>query len=223
MDGGHDVGGMQGFGAVVRAGSGAPYHQRWEPRVFALHLLIGAEGLGGQGPGGRPVREEMDPEHYLAASYYERWLWSAEQILLRAGTIATGEVDEMMQRLADGEVAGEHHDDDMAQRIVGALREPAPFLPPPTDATFGPGDRVRVRRMRPSGHTRCPRFVRGATGVVEAVRGADRLPDRTYYGQDVEPEPLYSVRFRSVDLWGPTQEPPWVVLLDMWDSYLEAA
>jgi hypothetical protein len=85
MDGVHDMGGMHGFGPVVQPGAELAYHERWEPRVFAIQLLVGVEGLGA-GPGGRPVREEMDPAHYLAASYYERWLYSAEQRLLRKGT-----------------------------------------------------------------------------------------------------------------------------------------
>ena len=35
-------------------------------------------------------------------------------------------------------------------------------LEPAVDPRFAPGERVRVRRMRPDGHTRCPRYVRGA-------------------------------------------------------------
>ncbi len=70
MDGIHDLGGMHGFGTVVVPGGDAPYHQRWEARVFALDALVGLEGLGG-GPGGRATREQMDPAHYLSASYYE--------------------------------------------------------------------------------------------------------------------------------------------------------
>jgi nitrile hydratase subunit beta len=88
---------------------------------------------------------------------------------------------------------------------------------------FGPGDRVRVRRMHPDGHTRCPRYVRGAVGVVERVQGTDRLPDRAIYGLPTEPEPVYAVAFGSQDLWGESDEPPWTVLLDLFDSYLEPA
>src|SRR6266511_2906800 len=69
---------MQGFGAVVVPGSDRVYQQRWEARVFALHMLVGIQDLGG-GPGGRPTREAMPAADYLAASYYQRWLWSAER------------------------------------------------------------------------------------------------------------------------------------------------
>ena len=222
MDGAHDMGGMHGFGPVVAPRAELPYHERWEPRVFALHLLVGFEGLGA-GPGGRQVREEMDPASYLAASYYERWIFSAEQRLLRKGSIAPGEVEQMMARLAAGEDAPEHEDPAMSERIIERLRRRAPMDPPPPDARFAPGDGVRVKRMRPPGHTRCPRYVRGVAGTVERVHGADRLPDLATYGKPAQPEPVYAVAFGSQDLWGAGDEPPFTVLLDLWDSYLEPA
>jgi nitrile hydratase len=222
MDGVHDMGGMHGFGPVVAPDGDAVYHGRWEPRVFAIQMLVGVEGLGA-GPGGRPTREEMDPAHYLAASYYERWLYSAEQRLLRKGTIAPGDVEAMMERLAAGEPAPAHRDAAMAERGLAALRTEHPMKPAPPETRFAVGERVRAKRMHPPGHTRCPRYVRGATGTVEAVRGADRLPDRAVYGENVEPEPVYSVVFASAALWGPSEEPSWTVRLDMWESYLEPA
>jgi nitrile hydratase len=211
---------MHGFGRVLEPGGELAYHERWEPRVFAIQMLIGQERLGA-GPGGRPVREEMDPAHYLAASYYERWLYSAEQRLLRKGTIAPGDVEAMMERLEAGEPVPGHRDAAMAERVRESLRTRRPMAPAPAEARFGPGRRVRVRRMHPPGHTRCPRYVRGAVGVVEAVRGADRLPDRAVYGEQVEREPVYSVAFSSQELWGPSDERAWTVSLDLWESYLE--
>jgi nitrile hydratase subunit beta len=222
MDGVHDMGGMHGFGSVVGPGAEQAYHERWEPRVFAIQILVGAEGLGA-GPGGRPVREEMDPAHYLAASYYERWLYSAEQRLLRKGTIAPGDVEAMMARLKDGAAEPEHRDPAMAQRVLADLGSVRPMKPAPAETRFEPGQRVRVKRMRPAGHTRCPRYARGAVGLVEGIRGADRLPDRAVYGEKIAPEPVYSVAFASQELWGESEEPTWIVLLDLWESYLEPA
>jgi nitrile hydratase len=222
MDGVHDMGAMHGFGRVVETGGELAYHERWEPRVFAISCVVGVEGLGA-GPGGRAVREEMDPAGYLAASYYERWLHSVEQRLLRKGTIAPGEVEAMMERLGAGGAPPSHRDAAMAERVLENLRTRMPMDPPPERARFGAGQRVRVRRMHPPGHTRCPRYVRGAVGMVEAVRGADRLPDRAVYGEKVDPEPVYSVAFSSEELWGPGDAPVWSVSLDLWDSYLEPA
>ena len=222
MDGVHDMGGMHGFGAVVQPGGDLPYHELWEPRAFAIQMLVNLEGLGA-GPGGRPVREEMEPAHYLAASYYERWIFSAERRLARKGTTADGDVERMMDRLAAGEPAPEHRDSEMGPRAVQRLRGGNPRRPPPEGARFAAGDRVRVRRMHPPRHTRCPRYVRGATGVVERVHGADRLPDRAVYGEHTEPEAVYGVAFASHELWGPGGEPPWTVMVDLWDSYLDPA
>ena len=220
MDGIHDLGGMHGFGAVVTPGGDAPYHERWEARAFALYVLAGMEGLTGP-PGGRATRERMPPAAYLAASYYERWLWSAERRLERKGTIQPGEVERMMERLAAGEPAPRRDDPAQAGRAVAELRRAYPAEPAGT-ARFAPGDRVRVRRMRPAGHTRCPRYVRGAVGVVERVHFADCLPDLAVYGERVAPEPVYAVGFRSEELWGRGPEPPWTVSVDLWESYLEA-
>ena len=223
MDGIHDMGGMHGFGSTRSPGDGDAYHEPWEGRIFAIHLLVSSERLGG-GPGGRATREEMDPAGYLEASYYERWLWSAERRLERGGSIEPGEVDAMTARLRAAETVPARTDDAAAMRALQALHE-GDRLPMPSAPRYAPGDRVRVRRMRPAGHTRAPRYVRGATGVVDRVQGADRLPDLAVYGIHCEREPVYSVAFRSEDLWGepPEGETPWTVLLDLWETYLEAA
>jgi nitrile hydratase len=163
----------------------------------------------------------MAPAHYLAASYYERWLYSAEQRLLRKGAITLEDIERMMGRLERGEAPPVHHDAAMAERVIADLRAVDPMDPPPEQVRFDRGQRVRVKRAHPSGHTRSPRYVRGAVGVVEGIRGAGRLPDRAVYGEDVAPEAVYSVAFRSDDLWGPSDETGWTVLLDLWDSYLE--
>ena len=221
MDGAHDLGGMQGFGAVAAPGAEFAYHERWEARVFALHVLVGVQDLGG-GPSGRATREEMPAAHYLSASYYERWLWSAERRLERKGTIEPGEVERTMERLAAGESEPRRSDPDLAGRAVAAVRRRGPPLAPATAPRFTAGERVRVRRMRPARHTRCPRYVRGAVGVVERVRGLDALPELAAYGERGRPEPVYAVRFGSETLWGEDGRPPWTVMVDLWESYLEA-
>ena len=218
MDGIHDLGGMQGFGPAVLPGWEDAYHEHWEPRVFAISTLVGMEGLGTGS--GRAVREEMPPEEYLRASYYERWLWSTEQRLLRKGAIAEGEVEGWLERLRSGEEAPERSDASQVERVQTAIREAEP-LGPAEQPRFAVGDRVRVNRMRPAGHTRCPRYVRGATGVVERIQGVDVFPDiGPYRGPD---ESVYSVVFESAELFGSSDEGTWTVRLDLYESYLEAA
>jgi nitrile hydratase len=75
--------------------------------------------------------------------------------------------------------------------------------------------------MRPGGHTRCPRYVRGATGVVVRVHGDDLLPDAVARGEEAPPEAVYAVRFSSADLFGAGGEPAFQVFVDLSESYLE--
>ena len=213
------MGGMHGFGAVVTPGSERVNDHPWELRVFALSTLVGIERLGAGS--GRAIREEMNPAAYLAAGYYERWLWSTEQRLLRRGTIDAPEIDAWVERLLAGEAPPRRENAAAAERSVAAT-DHAPALAPVGAATrFAVHDRVRVRRMRPAGHTRCPRYVRGAVGVVESVRGLDAFPDVGPYEGPVEP--VYCVSFPSADLFGPSDEGAWTVLLDLSESYLTPA
>ena len=61
--------------------------------------------------------------------------------------------------------------------------------------------------------------MRGAIGVVEALRGKDSFPDiGPYQGPS---EAVYAVAFHSDVLFGPSEEPPWSVSVDLFESYLE--
>jgi nitrile hydratase beta subunit len=212
------MGGMHGFGPVVTPGSEKPYDAGWEARIFAISTLCGIERIG-KGSG-RAIREEMPPDEYLRASYYERWLWSVERRLERGGTVAPGDVDRWVERLRGGEEAPRGSNPAQAASAVEATDENEP-LAPAGPARYAVGNRVRVRRMRPAGHTRCPRYVRGATGVVEAVRGNDALPDiGPYQGPS---QPVYAVAFDSETLFGPSSEGRWTVTLDLFEDYLEDA
>jgi len=217
-DGIHDMGGMHGFGPVVVPGADAAYHERWEPRIWALSLLIGIEKLGRGSR--RAIREEMAPTEYLEAGYYERWLWSAEQALLRKGTITDGEVDSWVERLRAGKDAPAHADPEQARRAVTSVGHPRP-LAAASDHRFVIGDAVRVKRMRHAGHTRCPRYVRGACGIVERIQGKDNFPDIGPYEGPLET--VYAVAFASEDLFGASDEGSWTVMLDLFESYLEPA
>jgi nitrile hydratase len=214
VDGAHDMGGMHGFGPVVA--DGAVFHEPWERRLFALTRVARLAGI--TAGHFREAIESMPPDEYLAASYYERWLYGLERRLELAGTLAPADVEGALA-LAAGPlpVRGEP---DLAERCVEAQRggEPMPAAAAPR---FRPGEHVRVRRMRPARHTRCPRYVRGAAGVIERVHGDARLADAVARGQDGPVEAVYAVRFRSDELFGPREEPPYRVLVDLWESYLE--
>ena len=68
----------------------------WELLTDALVSALAGEGLMNVDEMRRGI-ESMPPDEYERASYFERWLFSVETILVEKGVLAPGELD---QRLA---------------------------------------------------------------------------------------------------------------------------
>ena len=83
---------------------------------------------------------------------------------------------------------------------------------------FAPGDRVRARAVDPAGHTRLPRYARGAVGVVVETAGRHPLADDRARGLAPEPQAVYHVRFAAADLFGDGEHS---VTVELWEQYLE--
>lgn len=85
---------------------------------------------------------------------------------------------------------------------------------------FQPGDRVRTTREDPPHHTRVPRYIRGAVGVIVEPQGAHPLPDNRSRGLPADPQLVYTVIFPASELFGAGDHR---VTVDVWESHLEAA
>ena len=85
---------------------------------------------------------------------------------------------------------------------------------------FSRGDRVRTRSWDPAGHTRLPRYARGAVGEVVQVAGRHPLADERARGVVGAPQAVYHVRFRAAELFGAGDH---AVTVELWDGYLEPA
>jgi nitrile hydratase len=207
----HDLGGMHGFGPVVAEAGEPVFHDAWEGRVFGLMIVTGSRGL--RDGLLRPHIEQLAPSAYLASSYYDRWLRAVEAGLLATGTLTETEIEE---RMAQPAPTGRTADPATARELVAALTRPNADPPARPPARFAVGDRVTVRRMAPAGHTRCPRYVRGATGTVTAVLGGWPVPDLHYEGGT---ETVYTVAFPLTALWGGDAEAG-ELRIDLWERYL---
>lgn len=64
----------------------------WELLMDALAGTLGSAGLMNVDEMRRGI-ESMPPDEYGRASYYERWLYAAEAILVEKGVLAPGELD----------------------------------------------------------------------------------------------------------------------------------
>ena len=213
VDGVHDMGGMHGFGRVVTPDGHRSHHESWELRAQVLGILSGSAL--------RSSIEALEPATYLSSSYYVRWLLAAETTLVRRGQLDADELarwSEVISADADAELPVGSD-----PGAVAFIRSLGPHAhEPASTAAFAAGDRVRVRRMRPESHHRCPRYVRGAVGTIEKLLGSDPVPGLP--GGESVSEPCYTVQFSSVDLFGDATdrgEPPYAVLIDLWERYLE--
>lgn len=214
MDGVHDVGGVLGFGPVRVDPAEPVFAEAWERRVFGMNF----SALPTNVDQFRFAVERMGAVEYLTTGYYRHWLAAIETLAVETGAVTGEELEAARAAAAGGASPPRRLDPARAAALVDAVRRPSR---PDVDASpgaFVPGAEVRVRRASPRGHTRCPRYVRGAVGVVDVVRGRFSLPDAGAEGRRVV-EPLYGVRFRATALWG---EGDHDVHVDLWESYLEA-
>jgi nitrile hydratase len=207
VDGIHDLGGMNGFGAVEVERNEPVFHERWERRAFGLNLLGLAVLRAYNIHEYRHAVERLEPAHYLAASYYERWFTAVASLLVEKGVVTRAE----LERRAGGRVP-------LARPSV-TVGAPAPR--PEAAARFAVGDRVRVRDGRTQGHTRAPRYVRGKRGVVVRVAPSFLLPDVAGHGARAPHEQTYQVEFAASALWANEGRPGDTVVVDLWESYLE--
>lgn len=224
MNGIHDLGGMEGFGPVVRERDEPVFHEQWEREVFGAAMAT-------MGPlynldEFRHAIERMGNLHYLEGSYYEHWLASLETLLTEKGIVDRAELEARVDRLKEdpGAVPAPERrgDDRLAPAIAAAIRSGAstqrPVDHPPR---FAVGDRVVARAVSPAGHTRLPRYVRGKVGTVAIVHGAFVLPDTNAHLRGEQPEYVYAVRFDANEVWGDRSGGRSSISVDLWESYLE--
>ncbi|HYV58629.1 MAG TPA: nitrile hydratase subunit beta [Acidimicrobiia bacterium] len=207
MDGVHDLGGMEGFGAVDVESAEPVFRHAWEARTFAVSA--GALGAGGfSTPMFRHAIERMEPGHYLTSSYYEHWLTAVATLLVEAGMISHRELDDRAGGFPLSHPAA-----------VGA--EDVDAAVPNDTPRFEVGDAVRVRDVQFAGHTRCPRYVRGRRGIVVRVDPAAPIPELEAHRGERVLDPNYSVRFDAAELWSDVSEANACVHVDLYERYLE--
>ena len=214
MNGVHDMGGMDGFGPVVREADEPVFHAEWERRVFVLvSSALGAAQINLDEF--RHAIERIPPGQYLASSYYERWLAAAETLLVERGMITREEL------LAKHDSSPETLRAQIASGIRNAGPQPIKDPGATARARFAKGDRVRARNMNPVGHTRVPRYVRGKRGVIARDWGVFVFPDTNAHHAGTKPQHCYSVEFEARELWGKSAQGREKVLIDLWQDYLE--
>jgi nitrile hydratase beta subunit len=222
VNGVHDLGGMHGFGRVA-PDDGDAFHAEWEKRCFGIRV---ATSRGVRVPTtideDRYARELLPPHVYLAASYFERWLLSGEDIYVRHGIVDEDELAARRRQLAGRRDADlpSHHDPGLVERVLGSLRRGAPARRELDAAPrFGAGEHVRTRNLHTTRHTRLARYLRDRSGTIVRHHGAFDLPELAAVGEH-RPEHVYEVRFEGAELWGDSAEPNTCVYAQLAECHL---
>jgi nitrile hydratase len=212
------MGGMHGFGKVEAEANEPVFHAPWEGHCLALNRAMGYTGIWTIDQT-RAGIEELPPDVYLSSSYYKKWALRLENLVIERGLADADEIaaghalrpgKTLKRKLAPADVPN--------TLTRGSFARPAQ-----APARFKPGDRVRAKNIHPATHTRLPRYARGRTGVVEALRGCHVFPDTAALGQGDNPQWLYTVLFDGRELWGENAEPSLKVSIEAFEPYLEPA
>jgi nitrile hydratase beta subunit len=208
------MGGMDGFGPVVREPNEPIFHADWERRMYAMaSLVMGAAQVNIDEF--RHAIERIPPARYLASSYYERWIAAAETILVEHGIVTR---EELLAK-EDSSVDPRQIANAVGTHGPSPVKDKRGSRPP--RARFARGDRVRARNLNPFGHTRLPRYVRGKAGVIARDWGVFVFPDTNAHHAGTKPQHCYSVSFEAPELWGKPASSRERLHIDLWEDYLE--
>ena len=198
MNGAHDLGGMMGFGPLAAPASEPVFHEKWEGRMAALSMTVPGDWSIDED---RSANESMHPAKYLKTSYYEHWLHGLEFLLKKYPL--------------------DYANPMRPENVWAAVTARGSYVRDiPAPAAFTTGQKIRVKIINPTTHTRAPRYVRGHAGEVARIHGAHVFPDSNALRLGENPQWLYTVRFTAKELWGHDNKDH--VMLDLWEPYLEA-
>ena len=215
----HDMGGRLDPRRIDITSSNIKFKADWEKDVFAITLALGFSGLWNLDRS-RYARESLEPQDYLQFSYFEKWLAGLINLLGENGIIKDGKESEGNFKKSSFRILE-------AKNVKKLLDMGGPTKRDSiTENKFKLGETVSVRTNNSNtkvekGHTRLPDYVKGRTGKVIAYHGSHVLPDTNAHFLGESPEALYSVEFKSRDLWDKCEHVEDTVVVDLWESYIE--
>ena len=170
----------------------------------------------------RHCRELIEPTDYLSRPYYDQWLQTYAAMMVNSEMLT---ISEIMRDQPDpnypkyrNKISNPLYADKVETEIKNVTRYDRETNIPPK---FKEGDLVKTIQNGKTGHTRLPMYTRNRTGKVLSIRGNFLLPDSV--AECIEKsEPLYTIEFDTQTLWGKNFHSNDKVLVDLWESYLEA-
>ncbi len=230
----HNLGGVEALGPVNF--EKRVFVEPWEQRIFGIHVAM--MGLSNHLPiesvptkfksewtwaDLRKGAEAMHPFEYFKYRYYEKWLGGISGFFVSAGYITEDELEaKSKEYLASPDLplptGGETGIDEQVIKYLRVGDSPKRDID--AKPKFALGDKVLVKDLPPTDHTRLPGYLRDKPGVVTTVYdGAYTYFCETADGLG-EPMPVYCVRFDPVDIWGEMAEGKAYIFADIFETYL---
>lgn len=218
MNGGHDLGGMMGFGPVLPEENEPVFHGKWEARVLALTLAMGATGMWNIDKS-RHARETTSPANYLNWSYYRIWLEGLEKLLVNSGLVSIEEIRTANPINPPATINNKL----LVANVENVLAKGGPASrPSQSKAVFAVGDNVGTSNIHSKNHTRLAGYLRARKGSIVHVHGPHVFPDTNAQGNGENPKWLYTVKFSARELWGEAGAENDFVFADLFEPYLVA-
>ena len=221
----HDMGGQSGGPVIPDKVDDPIFEQPWHKRVLGLTVAAGGMGVWNIDMS-RFQRESLPKQDYQRFTYYEKWLAALTNLFVVKGFVSRDELvhgyQGPLQPIQDNIIRAP----DVAAMLARGTSSARSY---DSEVKFIVGARVTTRHPVDTlhahpGHTRLPLYAANKQGVVLFEHGAHILPNTNAHQLGEAPEPLYAVEFLAADLW-PNSDIGHsdTVIIDCWESYLEAA
>ncbi len=237
----HDMGGRFGDGPIPVPRNNKnevinmepTFKHNWQAKAWAITLAAGALGEWNLDIS-RHYRECLPSKDYINFSYYEKWLAALTNLLIDKNLISLDELKEYVAAARKGNLDEFPKQnvilDDrawLAEDVQKTLGWGGPSI---RDTNVSPifniGDKIITQIYSPNenengGHTRLPKYAMGRVGKVYSYNKNHVFPDKNAHGLGESPLPLYTVEFKSPELWGISAEHENdSIFLDLWEPYL---
>lgn len=230
----HNLGGVEALGPINF--EKRVFVEPWEQRIFGIHVAM--MGLSNHLPiesvptkfvsewtwaDLRKGAESMHPFEYFKYRYYEKWLGGISGFFVGAGYITEEELEaKSKEYLASPDAplptGGETGIDEQVIKYLRVGDSPKRDID--AKPKFALGDKVLIKDLPPTDHTRLPGYLRDKPGVVTTVYDGAY----TYFCETADglgkPMPVYCVRFDPVDIWGEMAEGKAYVYADIFETYI---
>ncbi|HYQ71235.1 MAG TPA: nitrile hydratase subunit beta [Gammaproteobacteria bacterium] len=217
MNGIHDLAGMENLGPIDIEKDEPVFHEDWERHIFAITMATMGSGYFKTDEVRRET-ELMPPADYLRARYYEKWLFSFENLMLEKDVLTLEELESGKSLREEG---GFKLPPVPLEGMQYAMHNPVPAsLDVDVPQNFQVGDHILAKNINPPYHTRLPRYIRGKHGVIVQHHGVFLLPDTNAYGGPDKPQHCYNVKFSFNELWGDETSHNDFIYIDLFDEYM---